>query len=470
MSTVLDLQRELWIRTAVRVELQDAFCRSDLEEARYAFLQDFPEEVESLPSEVVVREAESRNCILLGDHHALPRSQEEALFWLERLQPDWIALEWLTANAQETCDRWMLGDRSGEALLDACKWEKTWGRFPRRPMVELCERARAQCTAILALDHPERDRLDMDARERFMASRCLRKGRGLVLVGSLHLSRRRLPNLLADRRPLVLLQDHPEYWFRLQDRGEPLPAWCAAGPDRFVHLHTHPLLIEESTLACLSGDRLCDIYSIEEDFAHILEVFTRRLGLPPVPLPVILSSFDPEQRETLRILVPDPFEAERLLDRLEVHGSALLSKEGPLVLHRPWVHAMAEAAGRWYHAVTDPHPFKPKGLRGRFRVELEREFFAFSASLFLDPLRTPPPLSETPRLHSIETAPEELELRGIHLLQAVLAHGESPSIELPEPDSPEGLLLIRWTGQELARLRFEGWPEDPAGSVLAPFA
>lgn len=208
--------------------------------SRRKYLVDFSEAFRSydsvLESEKLPELLHQADIILVGDYHALPRSQQYAVSLIEQLrisqsEPEGIVqpreivlgLETVFSRDQHILDEWMRGEIEESELRERIRFDLDWG-YDWDPFHELLKSARQNAKAIYGLDcMPREDLRKIGARDRHAAIKIAeirqRHPEALIVVlfGESHLAPNHLPRLLYQRlrtdRVLTVLQNVDAlYW------------------------------------------------------------------------------------------------------------------------------------------------------------------------------------------------------------------------------------------------------------------
>ncbi len=456
MGKVLDLQRELWERVARQARKLGTDGKPSLRQAVEDFERSFPELWRRIDRDRFLDRAKHADFLLVGDYHTLPRAQLVAAYFLRSYAAHTLALEVIPASKQSELDVWVASDRPAAEFFEAIGFAELWGSVPTRGYEALLEAGREQGCQILALEHPDSGTPNSPSfleRENAMIQKLrLAKAPCLALVGDLHLHPSCVPARLGQERCVVLHQNHAPYHFALQEEGIPLPALLQVSSGRYVYQHTHPLLVEESCLISLCGEDEPHVASPEEWFPALLTRVSQLLELPCPDLPTVLATFEPQQRDLLTLLVPDRKETTRLLDRLFIQGQSFLSSSGPLILHLPGSNHLAEAAGKWLVLSQCPFPDDRERELVHFLAQLRLEAAGFLASLLVNPLRCGKSLDWYRDFLDVKI--NWKQTRGQHDRLIDILDGTQPIAagkNLPNPNSPAGLVLTRVLGQTLGR-------------------
>ncbi len=452
-SKGIHLQRELWNRCARISERLLFEGHPSLRKAKHDFEASFPNSFERVASDAWKEPAREAGYLLVGDHHGLSRSQFFAAEILRNFRPWTLGLEFAPLNMQERLDQWTASHQSPSTLLADLKFEKNWGLFPQDGIHDLLLSARKLGCRLLAMS-PNRT-MSLSARDHHFGDTLLQAGPPVMaLVGDIHLDPARLPAHLQreGREAVVLHQNHAPYYFSLVEQNLPIPSLLRHGKNRFTWVDTHPILVEESALQSLGPEDLVEALPLTEHFIQICEDLLRSQGLPSIPAPPLLLSFDPSQGDGLNELVQTKKELEDLCRELLICGNATLGPRGPVIVNLPGTNHLAEAAAKWIHGYFHPRPTR---LLERSLWRLENEIRGFQGSLRMNPLRTPMPLNWYLQRFLGSTSRKNFQGLEKDLFQS-LAEGflrrktiQKKRNRLPNPSSKEGLILLRWIGQTL---------------------
>ncbi len=237
--------------------------------SRRKYLREFSEAYTQYKEIVAPEELESEllssDILLVGDYHALPRSQQCAAELVERLrshnQSVVLALEMIFARDQRHVDEWMRGGISDDQLRQRIRHDAEWG-FDWEPLRSLLTRARAAGAKICGLDcMPRGDLRRIAIRDRHAASRieAIRlenpESVQVVLFGESHLAPQHLPKVLRDLIPeakirLLLQNIDPLYWQAIGEKVARVEA-VRIDSDTFCVFNSTPLEKYESYRQCI---------------------------------------------------------------------------------------------------------------------------------------------------------------------------------------------------------------------------
>jgi hypothetical protein len=230
-----------------------------------SFTEAFRKYSEVLSPEDLAAELVSADVLLLGDYHALPRSQEFAAELVEQLSSVGrevvLGLELLYARDQRVLNEWGAGTISDDELRQRVRYDREWG-YAWEPVIDLLRRARDFNAKIYGLDcMPRGDLRRIGIRDRH-AARKISELRAehphaiiVVLFGESHLAPEHLPKLLrkelSGEKILTVLQNVDAlYWQASGEPGEPVRA-VRVGGDAICVFNATPLEKYESYRLCI---------------------------------------------------------------------------------------------------------------------------------------------------------------------------------------------------------------------------
>lgn len=455
MGKVLDLQKELWSRVATQARRLGTAGRPQLRAAVDSFEASFPESFVQIDKDRFLSRLRGRNIVCVGDYHPLPRAQLSAAHLVRQIAPNIVGLEIVPSSLQDQLDLWTQSGEPAAKFLRTSGFHKLWAGLPTRGYEALLETARDAGCRFLALDHPNAGtelQPSFDVREEWMIERL----RGieqteccLALIGDLHLEPSRMPAAFGERA-VTVHQNHPPYHFLLQERGISLPAILHVGNDRYVWQHTHPLLVEESCLAALAGERELHAASPEELFPALLSRIAGMLGIDEMNTPTILATYEPDQRELLPLLFKDKKSSTKLLDRLFLQGQAFVDDDRMLILHLPGSNHMAEAAGKWIYLEHAKKPGAKASRELKLWTAIRIEAVGFFGSRLVNPMRNGKPLEWYEQFLDVQLPWSEVEAVARRVREVFDGDREGISEKtLPPEGSPADLVLTRIIGQEI---------------------
>ncbi len=203
----------------------------------------------------VRREVAKAGIVLVGDYHALPKSQRYLTSLLCDLRchhrPVVLGVETVFSRDQHILDEWFRGEIDEAELRQRIRFELDWG-YDWAPFYELLSAARDHGVAIYGLDcMPREDLRKIGARDRHAADKIAEVRRRhadaliLGLFGESHLAPQHLPALLQQKIPaeptLTVLQNIDALY------------WRAAGE---AHDHVEAVAVRDNVLCVFNATPL----------------------------------------------------------------------------------------------------------------------------------------------------------------------------------------------------------------------
>jgi uncharacterized iron-regulated protein len=233
--------------------------------------------------------------ILLGDYHALAKSQQFAAELVETLasitgRPVVLGLETVFAKDQKALDEWRLGEINELELRERVRFDSEWG-YDWPTFYRMLSVSRLHAAEILGLDcSPRGDLRRIGVRDRHAAEKIVEAQRRnpeaiiVVLFGESHLAPSHLPALvkaaLPDRKVLTLLQNiDPLYWKAAGER-ETVRA-VQVSSDVLCVFNSTPLEKYESYRLCIERWRQTRPRGVDlgPTFFNLVDALLRFLGL-----------------------------------------------------------------------------------------------------------------------------------------------------------------------------------------------
>ena len=262
---------------------------------RLKYIQEFTDEFRHYQAvcdvDEIVENAAGAHLVWIGDYHALGRSREFALHFLQRLHTTKksiaLGVEMVFARRQKTLDRFLAGKMSEAEFLDSIHYEDDWGcDWPSYKA--LFTAARELGIPIYGIDcHPRRDLRSIRRRDQGVARRVAKlvqedPGRTIVaLFGESHLASTHLPQkvhrLLAKAglalNDISILQNVDELYWRLQEEGVETAEAVRIEPRRYCVFNATPLEKYESFRQylneCTGDDELSvDLAQVKDYSGH----------------------------------------------------------------------------------------------------------------------------------------------------------------------------------------------------------
>jgi hypothetical protein len=235
-----------------------------------------------------------RDLVLVGDYHALPRSQKFAAGLLAQLasqSPLVLGLEILFSRDQDVLETWWRQEISEQEFRQRIHFDLEWG-YDWAPFYNLLATARSLRVPIYGLDCvPRNDLRRIGLRDRHAAHMIARirerhpQAVVLVLFGESHLAPTHLPQLLRTLRPqdrlLTVLQNIDSlYWRAAGERAEWVDA-VKVSSDVICVFNSTPLEKYESYRLCLERWRQehTDPPDLAPAFYNLVDALLRFLNL-----------------------------------------------------------------------------------------------------------------------------------------------------------------------------------------------
>ena len=319
--------------------------------------------------------------LLVGDYHALPRSQQYAASLVEQLssaeRPVVLGMEMVFSRDQHILDEWMRGEIDAAELRQRIRFAFDWG-YDWKPFCDLLLAARERRVPIYGLDcMPRGDMRRIVARDRHAADKIaeIRQQHPdaaiVVLFGESHLAPNHLPACVAERLPreriLAVLQNVDAlYWQAAGERGDRV---CAVriSPDAVCVFNSTPLEKYETYRLYLdrwrqeratAPDLAPSFYNLIDALLRFLNIekYSPTNGMQPKFLVDLLpevysrASADP-LRQLLERKSAGGGEIQAALQRLESRGSCYVPRLNAMFVTRFQMLHAAEDAAEFVHAV-----------------------------------------------------------------------------------------------------------------------
>ncbi len=366
--------------------------------------------------------------ILVGDYHALPRSQEYAAELLRQIKLSGrevvLGVEFIFTRDQHILAEWLAGDIDGDELRQRIRYDPDWG-YEWEPFLGVLEAARRLGIAAYGLDCPPRDDLrKIAARDRHAAVKLaeIRERHPsavmMVLFGESHLAPNHLPEQIRQQLPetsvLTVLQNVDElYWQAAGERADRVEA-VQVSEDVICVFNATPLEKYESYRQCIERwrqerrtplDLEPTVYNLVDALARFLNIdaYAGHNGSQPRYLvdqmPEVYSVGSEEQlrRLLLRKHLTGP-EQREALGRVESNGCCYLPRPNAVLVREFQMIGGAEEATRfvhmacsgWHMSMTDTAAPSEDALAEHifYRRTLE-EALAYFGSRVLNPGRAP---------------------------------------------------------------------------------
>lgn len=225
------------------------------------FNQAFAKYESALTSEEVTARLADADIVLVGDYHALPKSQQFAAQLVENLAqsgPVVLGVEAILSRDQRIVDAWWKREIEEAELRRRLRFDRDWG-YEWAPFYELLVAAREHCQAIYGLDcMPREDLRRIRSRDRHAVAK-IREMRErhpvstlVVHFGESHMAPEHLPGLLRDAMPeerlLTILQNVDRLYWKATEQGAEA---VNLGPNEICVFNSSPLEKYESYRLCL---------------------------------------------------------------------------------------------------------------------------------------------------------------------------------------------------------------------------
>ncbi len=305
--------------------------------------------------------------ILLGDYHALPKSQQFAAELVETLasitgRPVIFGVETVFSKDQQVLDDWRTGVIGELELRDGIRFDTEWGYDWASFYQMLCV-SRLHAAEIVALDSfPRGDLRRIGLRDRHAAAKiaeAYQRQPGAIMVvlfGESHLAPSHLPMLvktaLPSQRTLTLLQNiDPLYWKAAGER-DSVRAVQVTG-DVVCVFNSTPLEKYESYRLCIERWRQTRAQAVDLSpaFANLTDALLRFLGMPREQSPTVYHpSSMGELRKLLANMRSRANESSEILHRVAEKGIAYSEQLNTVFAIAFQMQDATEEAARYVHA------------------------------------------------------------------------------------------------------------------------
>ncbi|HEX6879819.1 MAG TPA: ChaN family lipoprotein [Terriglobales bacterium] len=394
--------------------------------SRRKYLREFSESYTQYKEIIAPEELDSEllnsDILLLGDYHALPRSQQCAAELVESLRSHnkavVLSLEMIFARDQRHVDEWMGGGISDEQLRQRIRHDAEWG-FDWEPLRSLLTRARAAGAKICGLDcMPRGDLRRIAIRDRHAASRIetIRlenpESVQVVLFGESHLAPQHLPkilrSLIPEARIRVVLQNiDPLYWQAIGEKVARVEA-VRIDSDTFCVFNSTPLEKYESYRQCIDRwrqDRPRGRY-VRPAFANLVEALLRSLHSKNLSAELIPDAVWIDDNQALQRLIAMPRrallgtgatsaeglsqpEVAAIQERLQEAGCCYVPRLNLLLARRFELQAIGEEAARFVCSAGWKEVGHPPGRERDFYRECLRRALVEYGAIALCPGKAP---------------------------------------------------------------------------------
>lgn len=235
MAPWIKIRTELYRQLERRVQYLVGREDKDLSIYRRHYDKEFEKTWQGVNREILFREVNRADIILLGDFHALQQAQKTQLRVLresDNKRPKLLAVEFFEAKDQASVERFLTGDYDEKTFLKKIEWEKRWG-FPwenYRPLIRYAQKHKIPVFGLNKI-HASRDLSSLRDRDKFAAKGVQRlresfpEHRIFVVFGDLHLAQSHLPRAIAKvatkrlgSRLLTLFQNSETIYLQLLEK------------------------------------------------------------------------------------------------------------------------------------------------------------------------------------------------------------------------------------------------------------
>ena len=378
---------------------------------RRKYIRDFAQAYRSyqkvLSGEELREKLRASDLLLIGDYHALPRSQEFAAGVIEEAarsgRPVVLGVEFIFARDQHILDEWLAGEIESEELRQRIRYDQEWG-YEWEPFLRVLEAAKRSGGAAFGLDCPPRDDLrKIAARDRHAAAKLseVRESHPqaviVVLFGESHLAPNHLPEQVRLRMPhvrlLTVLQNVDQlYWKAAGEQADRVEA-AQVSEDVVCAFNATPLEKYESYRQCLDRwrqerrsalDLEPTMYNLVEAlarFLHIDSYASHNGNQPRYLVDQMPEVYNVPSEEQLRRLLTrkraSELEQREVNTRLESHGCSYLPRVNTVVVREFQMVGGAEEAARFLHTACSgwPHLFTDTAAPDGERAQAEQDFY-----------------------------------------------------------------------------------------------
>ena len=364
--------------------------------------------------------------VLVGDYHALPRSQQFAGELIREAAEGGrkvvLCVEFIFARDQHILDEWFRGEIDSDELRQRIRYDLDWS-YEWEPFVGVLEAARQAGVAVYGVDCPPRDdQRKIAARDRHAAAKLAEirdkhpEALIVVLFGESHLAPDHLPEQLVVRLPaakiLTVLQNVDTlYWKAAGERADNVEA-VQINDDAVCVFTSTPLEKYESYRLCIERwrqerraavDHEPTVYNLVDALARFLNVdaYASHNGTQPRylvdQLPEVRTVTSEEQLRRMlarKHIVEE--EQREITARMDSNGCCYVAPANTLFVREFQVGGAAEEAARFVHAAcshwtgvpTDTAAPDAEMLAANlFYRRVLQEALAYFGSRILDPGR-----------------------------------------------------------------------------------
>jgi uncharacterized iron-regulated protein len=364
----------------------------------------------------------SADLLLVGDYHALPRSQEFAAQLIQQLaetsdRPVVLGVETLFARDQHILDEWQRGEIDECEFRERIRYDLEWG-YDWQPFCHVLKTARAVGAKIYGLDvMPRGDLRRIGQRDRHAADKLAEihlahpDASVVVLFGESHLAPQHLPALVHQRFPrfqvLTVLQNHDELYWKAAGEATQVK-YLRVQSDVICVFNSSPLEKYESYRQCIERwrqekrgtDLAPSFYNLIDALAAFLRVekaasnYNSQPGFLYDIVPEICYRSNPDAlKKLLERKRATDVEIREAMARMQAGGAAYLQRLNIMCATRYDLVGAGEEVARFLYSVCRGEVGKsddaPIEAEQHFYSECLQQMAAYVGSRILHPSREP---------------------------------------------------------------------------------
>ena len=393
---------------------------------RRKYLREFNEAFQTY--EKILSEAEfqqsllAADVLLVGDYHALPRSQQFAEQLIRQLtqlstRPLVLGVETLFARDQHILDEWQREEIDEREFRERIRYDLEWG-YDWKPFYRVLETARAAGVRICGLDAmPRGDLRRIGLRDRHAAEKLseihLAHPEALIVVlfGESHLAPRHLPAQVRAMIPrfqvhTILQNLDPLYWKAATESSHvkyvrvQQDVTCVFNASPLEKYESYRLCIEQWKQERREADLAPSFYNLIDALAAFLRLEKAASAVNSQPeylydiVPEICCRSSEEAiRKVLQRKRATEQETRDAMESIERGGAAYVQRLNALFTTRYELSGAGEEVSRFLHAVCrgevgTPEP-RSEDIEQRFYAECLRYMATYVGSRILHPGREP---------------------------------------------------------------------------------
>ncbi len=391
---------------------------------RRKYLREFNEafqDYEKILTEVEFQEAiDASDVILVGDYHALPRSQEFAAQLVRELaakslRPVILGVETLFARDQHIVDEWQRGEIDEREFRERIRYDLEWG-YDWKPFYHVLETARAAGAKIYGLDAmPRGDLRRIGQRDRHAAEKMVEihlahpEATIVVLFGESHLAPKHLPVHVRAALPrfqvLTILQNFDALYWKAAGEATHVQ-YVRVQSDVMCVFNASPLEKYESYRLCIEQwkqeKREADL---APSFYNLIDALAAFLGVENAASianaqPKYLNDIVPEiccrsnveaLKKVLQRKRATEQETRDALERIEHGGAAYVQRLNLMLATRFELSSAGEEVSRFIYSVcrgdVGTPELHPADVEQKFYTECLRHMATYVGSRILHPAR-----------------------------------------------------------------------------------